>query len=67
MTTVINTVHPSKTYSTYENAVKAAEKKYGHTDLRYAILATPDGRFYPAFLGEVAIKHGVHFNFAVIG
>lgn len=65
--------HASKTYATRENAVKAAQRVYGanverpaDAELHYVIAATPDGRFYPVFIGERAIRAGVHFNFPVV-
>lgn len=55
----------TKTYATKVNAVKAAEAKYGQHDLRYFIMPTDDGRFFPVFLGEAAVQAGVHFDFHV--
>lgn len=59
------TVTPVKTYATSANALKAINKHYADTDLRYLMLTTPEGRFYPVFLGERAVSAGVHFHFCV--
>lgn len=61
---------PNKTYATAENARKAIAK-YPIIDndpsLRYLMMQTPEGRFYPVFLGERAVQAGVHFAFCVAG
>jgi len=63
------TFTPNKTYATKANAVKAVEAKYGAdegfaaTDLRYLVVQGDDGRFFPVFIGEAAIRRGVHFHF----
>jgi hypothetical protein len=58
----------TKTYISHENAVKAAQKIYGHNAaLRFFIMKTDDGRFFPVFIGQSAITAGVHFNFNVVG
>ena len=61
-----------KTYATRENAVKAVQKlcggnhdHFGSADARYLITITADGRFLPVFIGESAIKAGMHFYFPV--
>ena len=61
-----------RTYATYDNAVKAVEKKFGpnhehfgSADLHYIIAATAEGRFYPVFIGESALRAGVHFYFPI--
>lgn len=59
----INTM--KKTYKTYINAVKAAEKIIGGSDHRVIIAATPEGRFFPVALGEKALQSGLHFHMAV--
>lgn len=65
-------LNPLKTYATRENAVKVVEKKYGvadcagGTDLHYIICTHTDGRFFPVFIGERAVRRGVHFNFNVV-
>jgi hypothetical protein len=63
------TLEATKTYATRENAIKAFEKKFGHTNLRYIIMQHTDGRFFPAALfdGGRAMHEGVHFHFHVIG
>lgn len=64
---------PSKTYATRANAIKAVEKAYGENcehfgsaDLHYVIMATAEGRYYPLFIGERALKFGAHFHFSVV-
>ena len=62
------TLEANKTYATRENAIKAFEKKFGNNDsIRYIIIQHTDGRFYPAALGQDAMKFGAHFHFHVIG
>jgi hypothetical protein len=58
----------NKTYATEANAVKAVDKKYSNEDrsLRYFIMQTADGRFFPIFVGDKAIERGVHFDFHVV-
>jgi hypothetical protein len=57
----------NKSYATEANAIKAAEKKYGDSDdLRYFIMQTEDGRFFPVFVGQSALTNMVHFNFNVL-
>lgn len=57
----------NKTYATYDNAVKAAQKKYGtREELRFVIMRDePTGRYFPLFIGMNAVSAGVHFNFHV--
>ena len=62
----------TRTYATRENAIKAVERKYGPStdrvadaDLKYLICVDEHGRFYPVFIGEEAVRRGVHFHFAV--
>lgn len=60
---------PNKTYATEANAIKAVEKRFPESDddgLRYIIMRTPDGRFYPVFIGTSAVHAGVHFHFHVV-
>lgn len=63
---------PNKTYATRANALKAVEKAYGPiidvlggTDLNFLMVQTEEGRFFPVFIGERALRHGVHFKFCV--
>lgn len=58
----------NKTYATEANAVKAVDKKYSNEEqsLRYFIMQTADGRFFPIFVGDEAIERGVHFDFHVV-
>jgi len=58
-------INPIRTYKTKENAITAANKNFSH--LRYFIHTHTDGRFFPVFIGEVALQNGVHFHFNVIG
>lgn len=63
------TLTPTKTYATEANAIKAVEKRFPEFDddgLRYIIMRTPDGRFYPVFIGTSAVHAGVHFHFHVV-
>jgi len=59
-------LQPVKTYATFANAQKAAESKFGHTDLRYMVMTTNEGRFFPVFIGERAMQHCVHFHFNIV-
>ena len=61
-----------KTYATRDNAIKAVQKvfgpnhdHFGSADVRYVVVQGTDGRWFPLFIGESALKHGVHFNFNV--
>ena len=61
-------LEPNKTYATEANAVKAVEKKFPEANndgLRYFLQRTEDGRFFPVFVGERCMQHGVHFHFHV--
>lgn len=63
------TLTPTKTYATEANAIKAVEKRFPESDndgLRYIIMPTQNGRFYPVFIGNSAIHAGVHFHFHVV-
>lgn len=61
-------IEATKTYVTRENAVKAAQKLYGHNSvLRFVVIQLEDGRFTPVFIGQSAVTAGVHFNFNVLG
>ena len=55
-----------KTYKTVENARKAVLKA-GFEGLRHFMMTNAEGRFYPVFVGEVAVQNGVHFHFNVVG
>lgn len=57
---------PPKTYKTYANAVKAAEKAVPeNSNIRIIIASTPEGRFFPVALGEEAMQLGLHFKMCV--
>ena len=56
-----------KTYKTWENARKAAEKIIGDSDHRVIIASTPEGRFFPVAIGQKAIENGLHFDMCVTG
>lgn len=61
-------IKPTKTYATEENADKAVHLHgLGALNLRYFIMRTADGRFFPVFVGPEAVQAGVHFHFHVIG
>lgn len=59
-------IEPTKTYKTKDNAVKAVEKFEMYKELRYFIMTSDDGRFFPVFVGQKALQHFVHINFNVI-
>lgn len=56
-----------KSYATRENAIKAFNKSFGATDVRFVVVQNADGRFSPVGLGERAVQLGVHFKFPVAG
>lgn len=63
------TLNSNKTYATEANAQRAVEKRFPESDddgLRYIIMRTSDGRFYPVFVGTSAVHAGVHFHFHVV-
>lgn len=61
-------LEPNKSYKTKENAVKAFEKKYGDANLRYFVMQTDDGRYFPVCcFSNDAMQRGVHFHFNVVG
>lgn len=57
----------TKTYKTYDNAVKAASKLLGEAPIRVVIAATPGGRFFPVACGYDAIDRGCHHVMATVG
>ncbi len=59
-------IEATKTYATEANAVKAVVKK-GFDNLRFFVMQNKEGRFFPVFVGEIAVQHGVHFHFNVVG
>lgn len=57
-------ITPPKTYATKANMERALSKYPRITenaDLTYLAIQNPEGRWYPIFLGERAIRAGVHF------
>ncbi len=61
-------ITPIRTYATAENAKKAVEKKFSDVlDLRWFMMTSDDGRFFPVFIGQSALQAGVHFHFNVVG
>jgi hypothetical protein len=61
---------PSKTYATRENAQKAVERRVPADklmDQTYFIAVHTDGRFFPVFIGERAMRDGLHFHFNIVG
>lgn len=54
-----------KTYKTYANAVKAAEKEVGDARVKVIIAATQNGRFFPVAIGQAALDAGLHFRMCV--
>lgn len=62
------TLESNKTYATEANAIKAAQAKFGNNEsLRFFITQNKEGRFFPVFLGEVALRNQAHFHFPVVG
>lgn len=61
-------ITPCKTYKTEANVEKAIAKVFGEskTVFRYFIRVHTDGRFFPVFVGQEALTHGVQLNFNVI-
>jgi len=66
-------ITPTRTYKTAANAHKAADDKFGGTDvnsafgpLRYIVMQHTDGRFFPVFIGVNAMHYGVHFHFNIL-
>jgi hypothetical protein len=61
-------LEPNKTYATEANAIKAVEKIFPGDDnaLRYFIMRTEEGRFFPVFVGMGAIQAGTHFHFNTV-
>lgn len=64
---------PNKTYKTQANVVKAVEAKlganephFGAADVHWFIMQGDDGRYFPVFVGERALQHGMHFNFPCV-
>jgi hypothetical protein len=67
MTKLIN-LEVTKTYATRENAIKAFEKKFGDTDLRYIVMQMGERWFPVCLFGDgKALQMGVHFHFHVLG
>lgn len=67
---IANKTKPGVSYATRENAIKAVERVFPEADndgLRYFIHTCEDGRFLPVFIGQEAMKAGVHFLFHVVG
>jgi len=65
------TLTPTKTYASAENAVKAVLKVFPAdaeycSNLTYILQTTPEGRFFPVFIGERALQAMAHFNFCVV-
>lgn len=60
------TITAPKTYATKENARKAVAKK-GLENIRHFYMTNEEGRWFPVFIGQEAMQHGVHFHFNVVG
>ena len=65
------TLTPTRTYATEQNAVKAALKVYpdsipANEGLRFITMQTPEGRWFPVFVGQKAVERMVHFHFNVL-
>ena len=65
MANLVN-ITPNKTYATEKNAIAAVEKRLADVEVRYFIHRTPEGRFFPVFIGVQALNAGLHFSFNVI-
>lgn len=61
---------PVRTYATIKNAVAAVDKKIPPDqamELTYFIhREEATGRYFPVFVGERALKAGLHFHFNII-
>ena len=60
------TITAPRTYATKENARKAVEKA-GIEHVRHFYMTNDEGRWFPVFVGQNALDHGVHFRFNVVG
>jgi hypothetical protein len=65
------TLTPNRTYASQENAVKAVLKVFPAdaehcSNLTYILQATPEGRFFPVFIGERALQAMAHFHFCCV-
>lgn len=60
-------IEPTKTYASYENAVKAAHKACPDSTIRFFVGKTDGGRYFPVFIGLAAIEAGLHLKFNVVG
>ena len=59
----------NRDYATEANAIKAVEKRFpeaANDGLTYFLMRTPEGRFFPVFVGERALQAQVHFHFNVV-
>lgn len=52
------------TYATEENA-DAAVKRKEFDDLRYFLMPTEEGRWFPIFVDREAPNRGVHFHYHI--
>lgn len=60
-------LHPTRTYATRENAIKAAEKKCGHLPVRFIVMVDEyTGRFFPVFIGQECLQYGIHLEFNIL-
>lgn len=59
-------ITPTKTYATADNARKAVAKA-GDEKQRHFLMQTAEGRWFPVFVGQEAVSHGVHFRWNVVG
>lgn len=56
----------TKTYATEQNAIRAVEKVFGNSNIRFFVVKTAEDRFYPVFVGQEAVSAGAHFHFSVV-
>lgn len=70
------TLEADKTYATRENAIAAVNKfeqrlkndaaRAEFANLAYFIHQSADGRYFPVFTGDRALRMGMHFHFSVV-
>ena len=58
-------ITPTKTYASEANCDKAIAK-VGCESYRHFIMITPEGRFFPVFVGSDAIAASLFFHFNVV-
>jgi len=58
-----------KTWATKPNMERAIAKYPALSEprIRYIAMQTPEGRYYPIFIGQSAIEAGAYFHFCTVG